>query len=370
VRLGLIIYGRLQQNSGGFLYDRKLVEHLRRQGHQVAEISLPWRSYAARLGDNFSGTLIDWIKRLKLDILLEDELNHPSLFLINRKIKARLSVPIVAIVHHLRSGEEHPAPVKLVYRAVENRYLNSVDGFIYNSFTTEKVVAARLARAKPGVVAQPGGDRLAPKLSAAEIRRRARRPGPLRVLFLGNLVRRKAPHLLLKAAAGMQRGTVRLTFAGGTSSEPAFAQGLKALARQDGLTAWVEFCGHLNDKDLRARLRANQVLAAPSSYEGFGIAYLEGMGFGLPVIAARTGAAPQLIRHRRSGYLIEVGQAGQLAVYLNRLNGDRALLAKMGAAARQLWSRQPTWRQSLERIEAFLSSYNRAKPTSAPRRKK
>lgn len=370
MRLGLIVYGRLQQISGGYLYDRKLVEYLRRQGHHVSVISLPRRSYAAHLADNFSNSIVSKIKRLELDILLQDELNHPSLFLLNRRIKADLSTPIIAIVHHLRSSENHPALLALIYRAVERRYLNSVDAFIYNSLTTRKVVTALLRRSKPGIVAQPGGDRLAPRISAAQIRRRALQPDPLRVLFLGNLIRRKAPHLLLEAAAALERGSVQLTFAGGAESEPFYARSLKVLARQQGLNPWVEFCGHLNDKQLRARLRASLVLAVPSSYEGFGIAYLEGMGFGLPAIAARAGAAPQLVQHRRTGYLIEIDNAGQLAKTLKRLHARRPLLAKMGVAARNFWAQQPTWEQSTARIEAFLSSYNLKTSRSANTRRK
>jgi glycosyltransferase involved in cell wall biosynthesis len=260
--------------------------------------------------------------------------------------------------------------IKPIYRSIERRYLNSVDGFIYNSLTTQKVVAARLGRARPGIVAQPGGDHLAPKISSAQIRRRARQLGSLRVLFLGNLIRRKAPHLLLEAAAALSRGSLQLTIAGGAQSEPAYARSLKALAKQYGLVGWVEFCGHLQVKELRARLRASQVLVVPSSYEGFGIAYLEGMGFGLPAIGARAGAAAQLIRHGRTGYLIAVGDSRQLAKHLNRLHRDRAMLARLCLAARRLWSQQPTWKQSLARIENFLSSYNRAEPRSVPSRRK
>ena len=360
MRLGLIIYGGLGQKSGGYLYDRKLVAHLRRR-HQVTVISLPWRNYAAHLGDNFSITLLSRIKNLKLDILLQDELNHPSLFLLNRRLKTELSIPIIAIVHHLRSSEQHSALINALHRAVETRYLNSVDGFICNSLTTRKVVAAALRPGRPGVVAQPGGDRLTPRITAAQIHKRAQQPGPLRVLFLGNLVRRKAPHLLVQAAAALPRGALQLTFAGSTHGEPQYGRGLRTLARQLGLDPWVEFCGHLNDGALRARLRTSQVLAVPSSYEGFGIAYLEGMGFGLPAIGARAGAAPELIDHGRNGYLIEVDSARHLAGYLGRLHADRFLLAKMGIAARKQWERQPTWKQSLVRIQDFLSSYNLSK---------
>ena len=49
MRVGLVIYGPLETVSGGFLYDRKLVDYLRRSGDHVEIISLRRRSYAANL---------------------------------------------------------------------------------------------------------------------------------------------------------------------------------------------------------------------------------------------------------------------------------------------------------------------------------
>ncbi|HET9913419.1 MAG TPA: hypothetical protein VFQ13_16105, partial [Anaerolineales bacterium] len=53
MKIGFVIYGSLDTLSGGYLYDRKLVEYLRAQGDTVEIISLPWRNYAAHLTDNF-----------------------------------------------------------------------------------------------------------------------------------------------------------------------------------------------------------------------------------------------------------------------------------------------------------------------------
>ena len=53
MKIGFLIYGSLDTLSGGYLYDRKLVEYLRTQGDTVQIISLPWRNYAAHLSDNF-----------------------------------------------------------------------------------------------------------------------------------------------------------------------------------------------------------------------------------------------------------------------------------------------------------------------------
>ena len=116
MRIGLIIYGDLDTVSGGFLYDRVLVDHLRESGDDVEIISLPWRSYAGNISDNWSARLRARLEEQRLDLMLQDELNHSSLFRLNRKL--RRSYPIVSIVHHLRSSE-----MRAAWRA--EAYLNS-----------------------------------------------------------------------------------------------------------------------------------------------------------------------------------------------------------------------------------------------------
>ncbi len=54
MKIGLVIYGSLDTLSGGYMYDRMLVDYLRAEGDTVEIISLPWRNYAAHLTDNLS----------------------------------------------------------------------------------------------------------------------------------------------------------------------------------------------------------------------------------------------------------------------------------------------------------------------------
>src|SRR5215211_4393478 len=151
MRIGLVIYGSLDTLSGGYLYDRKLVEYLRRQGDSVDVISLPWRNYAAHLADNLRFKLPE-----NLDILIQDELNHPSLIVANR---GKHPYPIISLVHHLRCSELRPKWQNVFYRVIEKKYLHSVDGFIINSKTTERVVNGFLEKRKPSIVAYPPTDR-------------------------------------------------------------------------------------------------------------------------------------------------------------------------------------------------------------------
>src|SRR5215211_2145573 len=114
MKLGLVIYGSLETLSGGYLYDRKLVENLRAQGDTVEIISLPWRNYAAHLTDNL------WFRLppQNFDILIQDELNHSSLILANRQ---KHPYPIISLVHHLRASELRPAWQNVFYRMIEKK---------------------------------------------------------------------------------------------------------------------------------------------------------------------------------------------------------------------------------------------------------
>jgi len=105
VRIGLIIYGSLETLTGGYLYDRLLVEELRRRGDQVEIISLPWRTYGRHLADNLSLGLWQRLRRASFEALLQDELNHPSLFWMNRRLQRSMRYPIVTIVNLLRCSE-------------------------------------------------------------------------------------------------------------------------------------------------------------------------------------------------------------------------------------------------------------------------
>ena len=187
VHIGLIIYGSLDTLTGGYLYDRLLVEHLRRQGDQVDIISLPWRTYGRHLGDNFSRNLYGRLRRAPFDALLQDELNHPSLFWLNQRLRRSVRYPIVTIVHLLRCSEPRPAWHNRLYRWVERRYLIGLDGLVFNSQTTQVAVEQLVGSNHPSVVAYPGGDHLPPALTPQQIKARTQQPGPLRILFVGNL---------------------------------------------------------------------------------------------------------------------------------------------------------------------------------------
>jgi len=358
MRVGLLIYGSLDTLSGGYLYDRKLVSHLRDVGDDVEIISLPWRNYAAHLTDNFSAALLRRLAGSRFDVLVQDELNHPSLFLLNQRLRKRVHYPIVSIVHHLRSSELRPTWQNNFYRSPERAYLDSVDGFIFNSQTTRGVVEGSLGESRPHVVAYPAGNRLDPQIGDADIFTRAYASQPFKVVFLGSVIRRKNLHMLLDALALLDESW-QLTVVGNLDVEPAYVRCIRQQVARLGLDEKVSFAGALNDEPLKAVLRDSHVLALPSSYEGFGIAYLEGMGYGLPAIGSTAGAAHEIITDGVDGFLVGPRDAETLASYLEGLIKDTKKLTKMSFAARERYLAHPTWQDSAKKIRSFLSETRR-----------
>jgi glycosyltransferase involved in cell wall biosynthesis len=344
MKIGLVIYGTLSTVSGGYLYDRKLVDYLREQGDTVEIISLPWRNYAAHLTDNFHFRLPNG-----LELLIQDELNHPSLIASNLQPHP---YPVISLVHHLRCSEKrHPLP-NAIYRWIETRYLRSVDGFIFNSETTRANVESIAGRNLPHVVAHPPADKFSTQITKQQVEERAA-AGPLRILFLGNVIQRKGMHTLLEAVRIAHR-EVTLDVAGSLETDPPYAEKMQQAVLEFGLSSRITFHDSVSDQRLRSLLGAAHLLAVPSSYEGYGIAYLEGMGFGLPAIGTDAGAAREVIREGKTGFLISPEDAGKLANHLDRLAGDRTLLVEMSLNALDWYRQQPPWAESAARIREFL----------------
>jgi glycosyltransferase involved in cell wall biosynthesis len=352
LRIGLVIYGDLETLTGGYLYDRKLVEFLRSRGDVVQIFSLPWRNYGKHLLDNLSQRLIRSVSEAQLDVLLEDELNHPSLFRLNRKLKT--SYPIISIVHHLRCSELRPDWQNRFYRLIESDYLAGVDGFVFNSVTTRRTVEALIGNRKPCVVAFPGRDTVKPGITKAAVERRALEDGPLRILFVGSLIPRKEMHTLVAALARLPKDSWRLEVVGSPKTDPAYASKVFGDIERLGLRDQVQMLGSLTGRELAECYAVNHMLAVPSSYEGFGIVYLEGMGFGLPALACTAGAAREIITPGRDGFLVQPGDAGAIAGHIGGLISNRGELVRMSLAALERYAAHPTWDEGAAIIRRFL----------------
>jgi glycosyltransferase involved in cell wall biosynthesis len=346
MRVGLVVVGDLDTRTGGYYYDRRLVAGLRAAGDAVDTLELPWASYPRRLARG-----VDARTRRRLaafargrDVLLQDELAHPTLLAANGALDG---TPLVGLVHHLRADEGRPATP--LYRALERRYCRGLDAVVANSEQTLDSVRA-LAPDLPGVVAPPAADRFDP--DPPDVGTRARE-GPLRVVTVGTVVPRKGHRTLVDGLAAVD-APWELTVVGDETAAPGYVADLREHVARRGVADRVRFAGALSDADLAETLAGSHVSAMPSRHEGFGIASLEGMAFGLPAVASAAGGARSLVTHGEDGFLVPPGGAGAVASALGTLATDRERLARMGRAARARFEAHPDWPTVAERARAFL----------------
>ena len=109
---------------------------------------------------------------------------------------------------------------------------------------------------------------------------------------------------------------------------------LERLAEERGVRRRVHFLSSVSYPQLVACYSACEIFALPSSGEGFGLVYLEAMACGKPVVGGAHGGAPEVIDDGRTGYLVQHGDAGQLATSLETLLADPALGQQMGNAGK------------------------------------
>jgi glycosyltransferase involved in cell wall biosynthesis len=155
--------------------------------------------------------------------------------------------------------------------------------------------------------------------------------GVLAVGFAGRLIPGKgADHLIRAVARSRDRVQVWLYIAGDGPER----ERLASLARELGIADRVEFLGVLGD--VRELWRQCDVAAFPSDQfiDSFGIAALEAMACGKPVVATRNGGVPEVVLDQVSGIIVTPGDVERLADALIAYGEDADMRARHGKGAR------------------------------------
>lgn len=356
MRIALVIYGRPDQISGGFIYDRALMAALAVRGHQVDVISLPWHGY----GRAVAGSVLGGARLARsegaptYDVVIEDELIHPSVFSASSALAARGSVRI-ALVHNLRSGQ--PAERwRALKTAVERRYLDGVTGAIAVCARTRDDMNALLARPLPCLVAHPGRDHVAPDIGDDDVTERAAAPTPLRVLHVAAVQPHKGLDRLLAALARAQAPVFDFTLdVVGASPTGSYARQIRQQIATLNLGSRIHFHGLLRGGALHALFRRSQIFALPSDREAYSLACLEALGYGLPVLATSNGGLAEMITDGVQGYLIDPADTEAWASHLTELT-NRTPLREMSLHALARYRAHSTWIEVAKSVDAFLTS--------------
>jgi glycosyltransferase involved in cell wall biosynthesis len=169
-------------------------------------------------------------------------------------------------------------------------------------------------------------------------------------LFVGRLTPRKAPDLLLRALA--QVPEVCCVLAGDGPMRPK----LERLARELGIVDRVAFTGNLPPVQLAELYGRAKLLVLPSVSEALPLVVLEAMASGTPVLASRIAGLPGVVKDWETGFLVNPGDVGALAVALRFLMHDEDMRRAMGARARARVSESFVWPTVADHYEHLYRS--------------
>lgn len=138
------------------------------------------------------------------------------------------------------------------------------------------------------------------------------------ILFLGVLIKRKGVYDLLNAISILNKknvlNNVRFVIAGDGDER----KKLESKSIELNIDKYIKFYGWINSEEKKALLESSQLLVLPSYNEGLPMAILEGISFGLPIIATNVGDISEAVIDGENGFLLEPGDVNKLAEYLER----------------------------------------------------
>lgn len=269
------------------------------------------------------------------------------------RLRRELGVPVVALSHGLEAGLASVGLGHLVRRA--SRHLAAVTTI--SDWTEQRlaphVASPRLRRIPPGVdVAH-----FRPEVDGGRLRRAWGVPDDALVVgCISRLVPRKGQDTLLELWPRLRRRHpgAHLVLAG----EGPSGRRLHERARRLGADAGVVLPGRLDWEDLPAAHAALDVFAMPcrtrrggTDVEGLGIVYLEAQACGVPVVAGRSGGAPEAVRDGHTGTVVDGEDPAAVLDALDRWLADPTARRRAGAAGRRWVEQQWSW----ERIAAAFT---------------
>jgi len=171
---------------------------------------------------------------------------------------------------------------------------------------------------------------------------------PSLVVCLATLIARKNVHLNIEALALLadEFPDLRLRVVGDGPERAS----LHRLAAERGVASRVEFLGALSNAEAVRRVADGSLFSLPSAREAFGVAYLEAMAMGLPVIGRRGEGLSDTIADHDVGLLVGGDSATELAEAWRGLLRDPDRCHSMGTRGRALVRAQFTWQAKAERI--------------------
>lgn len=343
--LAFAIPGDIETRTGGTIYDKRVMTELRAAGWTVEHLQWP-SSFPFPSPTDEVTAAASLVALPDGALALIDGLAFGILPEVAAAEAKRLR--LVALVHHplaLESGLSPDDAQRLLIS--ERRALTHVRAVIVTSEMTAVTLERDYGVNRATItVATPGIEK--PALTKTVHRRTVPK-----LLAVGTITPRKAYDVLIAGLAGIADLDWRCTIAGSLDRAPETVAAVRQQIRNHALSDRIHLIGEIADPT--PLYEEADIFVLPSRYEGYGMAIAEALAHGIPVIATRVGAIPEVVSDG-SGILVPVDDPAALADGLRRLIENPSVRQQFADAAALASTRFASWGDTAARIASALDA--------------
>ena len=325
-----IVPGPLDQRTGGYIYDRRIVDGLKAAGWRVRVHAL-----AGRFPDVDSGAVAaaaETIDRMADGLPVIDGLALPAF----ADLVDRLPAAWIGLIHHPLAMETGLSPAQAgAFAALEGRLMRRAARLIVTSPKTRRDLATFDVDPAHVAVVRPGVDPARPARGGGEGR-------PRSLLCVGTLTPRKGHLVLLAALAALTDLDWHLTSVGSAAWDPGHGARIEQAIRDLGLSERVTLIGEQDEHGLSGFYHRADLFVLASHHEGYGMVLTEALARGLPIISTTAGAIPDTVPEG-AGILVPPDNPVALAAALRHVLSDAGEWQRLVSGARKARHGLPNW---------------------------
>jgi len=343
-RLEFVLPGDAETRSGGYEYDRRMVEGLRGFGWNVVVHGLD-ASFPAPTPSALAHAAATLARIPDGATVLFDGLAFGAMPGIAVAEARRLR--LAALVHHPLALETGLAAERAAaLRESEAQALAAASVVVATSAATARTLAGDYGVAEGRIaVVEPGTDP-APRARGSG--------GPLvKLLCVAAVVPRKGYDVLIEALAPLVDRPWRLTCVGSLARAPKTVAALRQRIGRLRIADRVRFAGEVDRAALERYYDGADAFVLATHHEGYGMALAEALARGLPILSTSAGAVPETVP-ADACLLVPPGQPIALRAALARFFDEPALRERLAAGASAARERLPTWESAYARFAAAL----------------
>jgi glycosyltransferase involved in cell wall biosynthesis len=340
------IPGDLNTPTGGYRYDKRVIQELPALGWRVKHLQLSSEfpspseqalaDTAKTLSEIPAGALV-MIDGLALGAIPRAALNP---------LKARL----VALCHHPLAFETGLTSDRIDYlHRTEREALSRAIATIATSRSTAELLAREFNVVSDDLTVAEPGTEPAPRAKGDA--------KPPRLLSVGAITRRKGHDTLAKALSKIRDLEWEWRIAGSTDRDAIAMQALEREIADGKIKDRAALLGPLDDTGLEREYSSASLFVLPSHFEGYGMAFTEALARGLPVVAGSGGALVETVP-KDAGVFVTPGNFGELALTLRRLLTTPAEITKRADAAWEYAKKLPRWSDTARLVAEALERAN------------